>query len=188
MCEFHFHKRSFGRKGSIISACIVVGALISAGLVVCEVVVYPRTDDAEVTANFIGMAPVVEGPVVRLPIHDNDLVKKGRSAIQNRRSTLLVCFAERDLLLKRSSKAKLRMSPVESPLRSTASMWRTQVSKARWRMRPGRPMKSRSRKRRLTRSEGCTQASGGRRKLRDRQFSSYRAAPCERLRDRGRCP
>ena len=41
------------------------------------IVRYPRTDDAEVTANFIGIAPVVEGPVVQLPIHDNDLVRKG---------------------------------------------------------------------------------------------------------------
>ena len=69
--------QKFRSKGSIISACFVVGGLISAGLVAYEVVVYPRTDDAEVTANFIGIAPVVEGPVVRLPIHDNDLVKKG---------------------------------------------------------------------------------------------------------------
>ena len=29
------------------------------------------------TANFIGIAPVVDGPVVELPIHDNDLVRKG---------------------------------------------------------------------------------------------------------------
>ena len=65
------------RKGSIISACIVAGALISAGLVIHEVVLYPRTDDAEVTANFIGIAPVVEGPVMELPIHDNELIKKG---------------------------------------------------------------------------------------------------------------
>jgi multidrug efflux system membrane fusion protein len=64
-------------KGSIVSACIVVGALISVGFVLREVVLYPRTDDAEVTANFIGIAPVVEGPVVQLPIHDNDFVKKG---------------------------------------------------------------------------------------------------------------
>jgi multidrug efflux system membrane fusion protein len=42
-----------------------------------QVVLYPRTDDAEVTANFIGIAPVVEGPVVELPIHDNDFVRKG---------------------------------------------------------------------------------------------------------------
>jgi membrane fusion protein, multidrug efflux system len=69
--------QTFRRKGSIVSACIVAGALVSAGLVLRGVVVYPRTDDAEVTANFIGIAPVVEGPVVQLPIHDNDLVKKG---------------------------------------------------------------------------------------------------------------
>ena len=69
--------QTFRRKGSIASACIVVAALISAGLVLRGVVLYPRTDDAEVTANFIGIAPVVEGPVVQLPIHDNDFVKKG---------------------------------------------------------------------------------------------------------------
>jgi membrane fusion protein, multidrug efflux system len=68
---------TFRRKGSIVSACIVIAALISAGLVLHGVVLYPRTDDAEVTANFIGMAPVVEGPVVELPIQDNDFVKKG---------------------------------------------------------------------------------------------------------------
>jgi multidrug efflux system membrane fusion protein len=65
------------RKGSLVSAFIVLAALISAGSVLRGVVLYPRTDDAEVTANFIGIAPVVEGPVVELPIHDNDLVKKG---------------------------------------------------------------------------------------------------------------
>jgi membrane fusion protein, multidrug efflux system len=69
--------QTFRRKGSIVSACIVAGALISAGLVLHGVALYPRTDDAEVTANFIGMAPVVEGPVVQLPIQDNDFVKKG---------------------------------------------------------------------------------------------------------------
>lgn len=38
---------------------------------------YPRTDDAEVTANFIGIAPQVEGPIIHLNVHDNDFVKKG---------------------------------------------------------------------------------------------------------------
>jgi len=65
------------RNGQILSACIVAGALISAGLVLRQVLLYPRTDDAEVTANFIGIAPVVEGPVMQLPIHDNDLIRKG---------------------------------------------------------------------------------------------------------------
>ena len=37
----------------------------------------PRTDDAEVFANFIGIAPQVEGPIVGLNVRDNQLVKKG---------------------------------------------------------------------------------------------------------------
>src|SRR6201981_980010 len=38
---------------------------------------YPRTEDAEVFANFIGTAPQVEGPLIRLNVHDNQFVKKG---------------------------------------------------------------------------------------------------------------
>ena len=38
---------------------------------------YPRTDDAEILANFIGIAPQVEGPLIRLNVHDNQFVKKG---------------------------------------------------------------------------------------------------------------
>jgi len=38
---------------------------------------YPRTDDAEVFANFIGIAPQVEGPIMHLNVRDNQFVKKG---------------------------------------------------------------------------------------------------------------
>ncbi len=38
---------------------------------------YPRTEDAEVFANFIGIAPQVEGPLIRLNVQDNQFVKKG---------------------------------------------------------------------------------------------------------------
>jgi multidrug efflux system membrane fusion protein len=37
----------------------------------------PRTDDAEVFANFIGIAPQVEGPITRLSVRDNQFVKQG---------------------------------------------------------------------------------------------------------------
>src|ERR1700739_1112694 len=37
----------------------------------------PGTDDAEIFANLIGIAPQVEGPIVELKVHDNQLVKKG---------------------------------------------------------------------------------------------------------------
>jgi membrane fusion protein, multidrug efflux system len=56
----------------------IVSTAVVLGLVVLFLVSrQPRTDDAEVLANFIGIAPQVEGPIVRLNVHDNQLVKQG---------------------------------------------------------------------------------------------------------------
>ncbi len=56
----------------------VVLAALALGLVVLYHANHsPRTDDAEVFANFIGIAPQVEGPIVRLNVRDNQFVKKG---------------------------------------------------------------------------------------------------------------
>jgi multidrug efflux system membrane fusion protein len=63
--------------GRVLSALIVAGA-IALGLVAAyHANNYPRTDDSEILANFIGIAPQVEGPLVRLSVHDNQFVKKG---------------------------------------------------------------------------------------------------------------
>jgi membrane fusion protein, multidrug efflux system len=63
--------------GRILSALIVAGA-IALGLVVVYHTNYnPRTDDSEILANFIGIAPQVEGPLVHLNVRDNQFVKKG---------------------------------------------------------------------------------------------------------------
>jgi multidrug efflux system membrane fusion protein len=56
---------------------IPAAALITGLLVVRNTVEYPRTDDAEVFANFIGIAPQVEGPIINLPLEDNAFVKQG---------------------------------------------------------------------------------------------------------------
>lgn len=65
------------RVGIVVSAAIVLCGAISALLVAQNVTYYPRTDDAEVFANFIGMPPRVEGPVVKVYVRDNQYVKKG---------------------------------------------------------------------------------------------------------------
>ena len=63
--------------GRVLSVLIVTGA-IALGLVVAHHTdYYPRTDDAEILANFIGIAPQVEGPLIRLNVRDNQFVKKG---------------------------------------------------------------------------------------------------------------
>jgi membrane fusion protein, multidrug efflux system len=56
---------------------IVSGAIVLGLVVLFEVNRQPRTDDAEVLANFIGIAPQVEGPIVRLNVRDNQFVKQG---------------------------------------------------------------------------------------------------------------
>ena len=45
------------RLGKIVSVAIPAAALLSGLMVVYETTIYPRTDDAEVFANFIGIAP-----------------------------------------------------------------------------------------------------------------------------------
>ncbi len=64
--------------GWAVLSCTLVLALIVTVLAVSRSVQNPRTDDAEVFANLIGMAPQVEGPIVKLPIRDNQNVKTGQ--------------------------------------------------------------------------------------------------------------
>jgi membrane fusion protein, multidrug efflux system len=68
--------------GRVVSACIIAGALITGLLVVAETNQYPRTDDAEVFANFIGIAPQVDGPITQLAVHDNQFVPQGNLLFQ----------------------------------------------------------------------------------------------------------
>ncbi len=63
--------------GRTVSIAIMASTGIIALLVIHRVNMNPRTDDAEVFANFIGMAPLVNGPVTHLYISDNQLVKAG---------------------------------------------------------------------------------------------------------------
>ena len=65
------------RLGRVISIVIILSAAITGLLAVRQVTANPRTDDAEVFANYIGMAPLVNGPITRLYVSDNQLVKEG---------------------------------------------------------------------------------------------------------------
>jgi len=60
-----------------ISIGIVGVAILLGLLVVWRAGHHPRTDDAEIFANYIGMAPQVDGPIVELHVHDNQFVHKG---------------------------------------------------------------------------------------------------------------
>jgi multidrug efflux system membrane fusion protein len=63
--------------GRVFSIAIVAGAVTLGLITLYRASRYPRTDDSEILANFIGIAPQVEGPIVRLTVHDNDFVRRG---------------------------------------------------------------------------------------------------------------
>ncbi len=63
--------------GRIVSIAIIAAAVISGLMVIKQTSEYPRTDDAEIFANFIGIAPQVDGPITQLAVQDNAFVKQG---------------------------------------------------------------------------------------------------------------
>jgi multidrug resistance efflux pump len=62
----------------LLSALIFAGAVAGIAYATRQYYVHPRTDDAYVRANTIGVAPHVSGPIVDLPIVDNQRVRAGQ--------------------------------------------------------------------------------------------------------------
>ena len=63
--------------GWMVLCTVAVLAMVGFFLAILRAVTHPRTDDAEIFANFIGMAPQVDGPIMQLPIQDNEYVQTG---------------------------------------------------------------------------------------------------------------
>src|SRR5260370_13874679 len=64
-------------RGRAFSFAVILAAATTGMLVLRQVTANPRTDDAEVFANYIGIAPLVNGPITHLSVSDNQLVKQG---------------------------------------------------------------------------------------------------------------
>jgi multidrug efflux system membrane fusion protein len=63
--------------GRSIGIGVVVASLLMLVVVLLQVDLHPRTDDASVRANFIEIAPEVSGRLIELPVADNAFVKQG---------------------------------------------------------------------------------------------------------------
>src|SRR5262247_3709516 len=63
--------------GRIIGGAIVIGAVAATIYAFRVNFVRPRTDDAAVRANVVGIAPHVSGPIVDLRVADNQHVQQG---------------------------------------------------------------------------------------------------------------
>jgi multidrug efflux system membrane fusion protein len=63
--------------GLLLSLLIIAAAVYSAMAVYYNIRINPRTEDAQVRANVIGVAPQVGGSIVAIYVKDNQLVHKG---------------------------------------------------------------------------------------------------------------
>src|SRR5579859_4495870 len=63
--------------GRVFTASMVLLAIVGLLAVYLVSTWRPQTDDAEIFANYIGIAPVVEGPILHLNVADNQRVKQG---------------------------------------------------------------------------------------------------------------
>jgi multidrug efflux system membrane fusion protein len=68
-----------GRRllGRLIGACIVGAAVIAVIVTLLQWETRPQTDDATIRANFVGIAPQVNGHIVELRVRDNQQVEQG---------------------------------------------------------------------------------------------------------------
>jgi multidrug efflux system membrane fusion protein len=63
--------------GRAIKWVILISVLVLSLFVYYLYENYPRTDDASVTANIVGIAPRVSGPIIKIAVTDNQFVKAG---------------------------------------------------------------------------------------------------------------
>ncbi|MDG2050843.1 MAG: efflux RND transporter periplasmic adaptor subunit [Myxococcota bacterium] len=71
-------RRSRRLIGRLVGALIVGATVFLSYWVYSDLVFHPRTDDAYVRANTVGIAPHVSGPIVSLPLVDNQPVEEGQ--------------------------------------------------------------------------------------------------------------
>ncbi|HEY8158963.1 MAG TPA: biotin/lipoyl-binding protein [Methylobacter sp.] len=115
------HRMKLGR---IIGTLIVLGALVTGALVWRINYQHPRTNDAMVRANIVGIAPEVSGRIVELHVEDNQYVKQGdllyvidprpyQAKLAQARAELLVAEKEVDSRRASSGSAELAIERLE---------------------------------------------------------------------------
>ncbi|MDI1278362.1 biotin/lipoyl-binding protein [Methylobacter sp.] len=121
------HAINFKRRimlGRIIGTLIVLGALVTGALVWHINYQHPRTNDAMVRANIVGIAPEVSGRIVELHVEDNQYVKQGdllyvidprpyQAKLAQAKAELLVAEKEVDSRRASSGSAELAIERLE---------------------------------------------------------------------------
>jgi membrane fusion protein, multidrug efflux system len=118
--------------GRLLGGIIVGAAAIAIVVTLLQWETRPQTDDATVRANFVGIAPQVNGHIVELHVRDNQQVKEGdllfvidprpyEIALERARATLLLTRTEVDGLKNGAATAVAGISKAEAQLNASAA-------------------------------------------------------------------
>jgi multidrug efflux system membrane fusion protein len=118
--------------GRLLGGIIVAAAAIAVVVTLLQWETRPQTDDATVRANFVGIAPQVNGHIVELHVRDNQQVKEGdllflidprpyEIALERARATLLLTRTEVDGLKNGATTAVAGVSKAEAQLNASAA-------------------------------------------------------------------
>jgi len=134
MAEEHVISEPGARRivGRVLGAGIVVAAAIAVVVTLLQWEIRPQTDDAMVRANFVGIAPQVNGLIVELHVRDNQLVKEGdllflidprpyEIALERAQATLALTRKEVDGLKNGAATAVAGVSKAEAQLNASAA-------------------------------------------------------------------
>ena len=75
-CRFDFFPVKISRS-HLVTFAMVTLALVATCLFYWRYSTKPWTRDGQVRANVVGIAPPVAGPIIQIPIKDNQVVRKG---------------------------------------------------------------------------------------------------------------
>ena len=124
------------RSRRIIGRVLGIGIIAAAAIMVVVALVQweirPQTDDATVRANFVGIAPQVNGHIVELHVQDSQLVKQGdllflidprpyKIALERARAALALTHKEVDGLKNSAVTAVAGISKAEAQLNASAA-------------------------------------------------------------------
>src|SRR6266540_652122 len=118
--------------GRVLGIGIIAAAAVMVVVTLVQWEIRPQTDDATVRANFVGIAPQVNGHIVELHVRDNQLVKEGdllflidprpyQIALERARATLALTHKEVDGLKKGAATAVAGVSKAEAQLNASAA-------------------------------------------------------------------
>jgi multidrug efflux system membrane fusion protein len=118
--------------GRLLGGIIVAAAAIAVVVTLLQWETRPQTDDATVRANFVGIAPQVNGHIIELHVRDNQQVKEGdllfvidprpyEIALERARASLLLTRTEVDGLKNGAATAVAGISKAEAQLNASAA-------------------------------------------------------------------